>query len=653
MLLILCCLDALAETSVFDIQLDKDVSGQILANNSDTLSAEQLLNLANESYQKDTSLSNNYGARALNSSFAMENMNFRIRAYINLGHNRNKQGDLHVGLDYLEKGLTLSEELGDKNLQAKAHNYLGIFYNDRGNNVLAADHYIRSLKLAQEVGDTLGMIKPHNNLAGIFLEQNRPEKAREYAEVGLELCIAFKERMGEGLLRNNLAQAFLALDQPLKAREQLEQSLIISTERNDTERIARNHSNLCVCNRLLGDLSKAGYHCDKASKLLNTINDPRSNMLHAIQYGLYYLESDDISNAEAYARKALDIGQSESLSMHMADAYDLMHKINKQNGNYKKALNDHEAYVDIKYGDKSNNAKIATIEDNYRQLLMDAAKIKNEAQLGQLQIESVTSTSQRNYAMGLAVILGCIVLLVYSGYHSKNTLSKVLIEKNTEIEAQNIIIEKALSEKETLLKEIHHRVKNNLQIVSSLLNLQSRKVDDEAVLASINEGQNRVQAMSLIHQALYQSDDVTTVAMQAYLEKLIEHLSYSFGFEQKKINYTIRANEINFDIDTAVPVGLMVNELVSNSYKHAFENREEGNILISIKKTGDGKIKLAVKDNGIGIPEDVNINKPSGLGLKLIKTLGIKQLKGAVSIDGSSGTDISLIFEEIDKVEVV
>ena len=207
-------------------------------------------------------------------------------------------------------------------------------------------------------------------------------------------------------------------------------------------------------------------------------------------------------------------------------------------------------------------------------------------------------------------------------------------------------MEQSLLEKETLLREIHHRVKNNLQIISSLLNIQSDNVTDPTVLSSIKEGQSRVQAMSLIHQNLYQSEHLSNVDIENYLKELVVYLSEMFAGQNKDIEIVVDANKIEFDIDTAIPLGLIVNELVSNAYKYAFDNQQKGKVQIGIKAINDTDYELNVKDDGKGLPDDFDPTKSKSLGLKLVKILS-KQLRGKFKSSSSNGAVFVVTFKDL------
>ena len=200
------------------------------------------------------------------------------------------------------------------------------------------------------------------------------------------------------------------------------------------------------------------------------------------------------------------------------------------------------------------------------------------------------------------------------------------------IAEQNHIIENALIEKDSLLKEIHHRVKNNLQMVSSLLSLQTKNTRSKAAIEALEEGKSRVKAMALIHQKLYQNDDLSVIEMQGYIESLINSVQSVYKKGGHNISITIDAEGTELDIDRAIPFGLILNELVSNSFKYAFpENDENGKIYIHLRKNGDQGY-FEYTDNGVGLPEDAEERAHSSMGIRLMNRL-VNQLQSKLNID--------------------
>ncbi len=203
-------------------------------------------------------------------------------------------------------------------------------------------------------------------------------------------------------------------------------------------------------------------------------------------------------------------------------------------------------------------------------------------------------------------------------------------------------LQASLSEKEVLLKEIHHRVKNNLQIISSLLFLQSRKSKDETVRQSLTESQNRVRSMALVHEQLYQSTDLAKIDFAKYTQRLVDNLGSAFGAEQRGIQATVVAEGVYFGIDMAIPCGLILNELVSNAFKYAFPNGG-GNITITLKPVDGEKMRLQVKDTGIGFPPDTDIERADSLGIRLVTSL-TRQLNGDIQFSSADGACVTIDF---------
>lgn len=207
------------------------------------------------------------------------------------------------------------------------------------------------------------------------------------------------------------------------------------------------------------------------------------------------------------------------------------------------------------------------------------------------------------------------------------------------------ITKKSLNEKELLLKEIHHRVKNNLQIIISLLKLQSKFVFDPRDLEIFNKSRSRVETMSLIHEKLYKSADISQIDIGNYLYDLVKHLLNAYNISTAQIDFSINAQNILMSIDTAIPCGLIVNELINNILKHAFPDGYKGKIELNLRRS-DENVILEVNDNGIGIPETFDMDKNDTLGMQLIYTL-VKQLDGVIEVNRTGGTRFSVEFREL------
>ncbi len=219
----------------------------------------------------------------------------------------------------------------------------------------------------------------------------------------------------------------------------------------------------------------------------------------------------------------------------------------------------------------------------------------------------------------------------------------VILRDVTERMVNDERIRASLREKEALLKEIHHRVKNNLQVVSSLLGLQSRAVLDPETRKMFQESQNRIHSMALLHESLYQSHSLSEINFPEYIRQLAAHLFNSYGVAADRIHLRTDLESLSLHLDAAVPCGLIINELVSNSLKYAFPDGRTGEIRIELRGTSDGATRLLVADDGIGLTADIDWENTRSLGLRLVRTLA-QQLGAKIEVNSRAGTEVRLAF---------
>jgi len=225
-----------------------------------------------------------------------------------------------------------------------------------------------------------------------------------------------------------------------------------------------------------------------------------------------------------------------------------------------------------------------------------------------------------------------------------NRMRENLARDITEKKLAEEQINAALKEKEILLREIHHRVKNNMQVITSLLSLQSDTIKDQQYADMFRESQERIRSMALIHETLYQSEDFANIDFDGYLWALINNLFISYGINPEIISMKIKTNDLSLALDYAIPCGLIINELVSNCLKHAFPDEREGEIQIVLQEISENEIELTVSDNGMGIPEEFDFGTTESLGLDLVKVLAEHQLGGRIEMNGTGGTRFSIRF---------
>lgn len=209
-------------------------------------------------------------------------------------------------------------------------------------------------------------------------------------------------------------------------------------------------------------------------------------------------------------------------------------------------------------------------------------------------------------------------------------------------------LKKSLAEKDVLLREVHHRVKNNMQIISSILSMQSRNIEEPRLKEVLQESQNRIRSMALIHENLYNHKSLANIMFSTYVKSLCGNIARTYANQQANVQFDYQIDDAYLPMDTAIPCGLIINELISNSFKYAFVNRPTGVISIHFFNMQDDDYKLIVADNGVGIPADVNILKTKSLGMKIMHKL-VQQIDGEIINDFSNGTKFTITFKTTNK----
>jgi len=278
-------------------------------------------------------------------------------------------------------------------------------------------------------------------------------------------------------------------------------------------------------------------------------------------------------------------------------------------------------------------------------LIESKQEVIDEQELDLSSKEDVISDQKRFLYFFLLIIFLTAVFsyLIYKGSQANKRSARLLKEKNIEIKKKNEELVNKNEAKTAMIKEIHHRVKNNLQVVRSLLNMQSRNIEDQKIVAMFEEAQKRILSMALIHEKMYHSDDLQHINVHDHITVLVENLVKSYAVE-KNIELDVTIGDTYLGIRTLVPLGLIINEMISNALKYAFKNKNEGKITVRIKLLKNKTYEMIIGDDGIGLKQE---NKPEGMGTKLIQIF-TKQLNGTLVQLDKPGTIFKLIFERID-----
>lgn len=255
--------------------------------------------------------------------------------------------------------------------------------------------------------------------------------------------------------------------------------------------------------------------------------------------------------------------------------------------------------------------------------------------------ESINFITENVYDSGNKIFMNVFLNPIFDDKNQIIEVSGIAHNISDKVLAEGKLTE-SLREKEVLIKEIHHRVKNNLQVISSIFNLQSAFTNEERIKEVLRESQNRIKSMAYIHESLYKTSNLGQIDFEQYVKELGKNLIHSYAINDRPISLLTETESVYLDLDIAIPCGLIVNELISNSLKHAFVGRKQGIIGITLKNNQD-KVKLRLSDDGIGIESKIFNKEIGSLGIQLVQTLS-EQIKGVISVDNSLGTSVEICF---------
>ena len=389
--------------------------------------------------------------------------------------------------------------------------------------------------------------------------------------------------------------------------------------------------NIGKCHALLKEYDIAIPYLENSINLINEYNKGKfssEKVENTLELADCYLQKEDYEKAQEYLLDGQNpvkieniLRRNRLLAAYFDRIGDYKNSVDylKRNVRIRDSLNRNESSMK-----KQQLAAVAGQEIEYSKKMMEQQKKDLEQSRSDLQA--------KEERINIVFISLIFTLLGFAGLVFAYLKS---IKNQRLIADQKRIIEASLVEKDSLLKEIHHRVKNNLQMVSSLLSLQTKNTRSKAAIEALEEGKSRVKAMALIHQKLYQNDDLSVIEMQGYIESLINSVQSVYKKGGHNINITIDAEGVELDIDRAIPFGLILNELVSNSFKYAFpDDDENGKIYIHLRKNG-GQGYFEYTDNGVGLPEDTDDRANTSMGIRLMNRL-VNQLQSTLNIDKTS-----------------
>lgn len=564
----------------------------------------------------------------------------------------NYTGDNTKAIACGEEAIALYKSAGEKDL-INIYRIMGYNYSTAGNLKKALEYSLIGARYGEEHGNLpFQMSYINSQISGIYHQLKEPDRSREYLVKALENAKQSQDTTQIYSISSNIVHNFISLNRYRDAERFLKK-----TERDYKTDAPHLNLTLKVCFTTiytkLKEYPAAARYCSQMMAIVNQYQDrlPPHIVFNARHTATsFYFKSGKYAEAKKMLQSNLPYAEKSPGYINKKTVYTSAFKIDSVLGNYKDAFRYYQLVkkIDDSLFNIDKNKQLSQLQLQYETEKKDKdIQLKNQnirllTKEGELQKATVAKvTFTRNLTFAAIILLLLIAVILYKGYRNKQLINRKLEKQREEIYHKNVCLSKLVEEKEWLVREIHHRVKNNLQIVMSLLSTQSFYLKDEAALTAIQDSQHRVHSMSLIHQKLYQSDNMAAIAMQVYIHELIAYLKDSF--DTGKIVFQVNVDDMELDVSQAVPIGLILNEAITNAIKYAFKDITEAIIRVSLKMHPGNSFELIIADNGAGLPQNFDLKKVDSLGMSLMQGLS-GDLEGQFEIFNDHGTFIRITF---------
>tara|TARA_R110000765_G_scaffold399734_1_gene494503 strand:- start:5135 stop:7096 length:1962 start_codon:yes stop_codon:yes gene_type:complete len=502
---------------------------------------------------------------------------------------------------------------------------LGYVYERRGQLDKAADYALKSLDLGEAQNDSKAKAIAYSDLSNIFWKQAKYESGLDY---GLRSLKLFEARgitdLDYDFTLYVTGNNYLALEDYDMARKYYEHSIIIGERYGFYNNLSDVYISLVDLYTYLREFEKAMEAGRSAVKYAELLENNFMIMRSWLAIGKMQNKKGNCAEAIEGLKKSITVATEDfGDAYYLSQAYNELGRAYAKNNDYKNAYSAFSVYDSLK-----NEVFTAEADLRISQLRteFDVAQKEGTIVLQQTQIKK--QQTRQHLIIIITILLLLLLLLAYKAISNNIKKNKLLQNKN--------------AEKEFLLKEIHHRVKNNLEIVSSLLSLQAARIVDPKILDAMEQSQQRVHSMGMIHQKLYLGEKLATVEMKDYFIDLSDYIIHSYG-KNDQVTINLEMEELELDVDMAISIGLIVNELITNSLKYAFPDDRKGIIHLALKEKADLFV-LEVRDNGIGMPTDTQVDG-TGFGTHLVDLL-VKQLDGKMILVTDQGTSVRIQFQK-------
>lgn len=545
------------------------------------------------------------------------------------------RGEIAQGIENYEKAYLYYKEAKEDELAVGCIINMGISNYLAGDYGQALQHYERALGEAREKRLQETESKILNNIGAIQRHLEDFDQAVATYQRSLELKELLGDTLGYALTLENLGLAYSYLDRPKESMHYIGQAIERFREAGREREAAQARLTLATAQNSLGAHAEAEEELQSIIRNHFDYYTPLMKSQTYLELGKVLQSKGELELWEETLHPGFEIVKDTEHHDLISNYLEQYIALFQQTDRYALAFKFQKEYIESK--EVVNEWSRMKLEKEM-QARFDLAE--KESQLDQQQIRITQQQRERNWFLGFALIaLGLFVVAARYLQLKHNS--------NRQLQQQKKLIESNLKEKELLLREIHHRVKNNLQVVSSLLSLQARSLQGAEAVEALHDGKNRVRSMALIHQNLYQEEHLSGVDARSYMERLCKSLLKSYHVKNNQVTLSTDIDQILLDIDSVIPIGLIINELITNALKYAFSPGKPGLIHVSLKKE-QNCLCLSVSDNGNGI-DPQTVEHSESIGFKLIRAFTAK-LKGTLEISNRSGTEVLCKFQSFKTV---
>jgi len=557
------------------------------------------------------------------------------KAYNNLGLWYRYTADYGKAVENNEKAVEIYRRLQNDSLLITALNNLGNVYDELEANQKSLEIKLQAARIAEKTGNYHALAMACNNIGVLYYHQKNYDLALDYYRRAYEIRKKnnYSENLGSSL--NNIGSVYVV-------RAQLDSAIIfyqqaIEANRENPKSLGYSYNDIGVVYKDKADYDQALSFLEKAVGIRTSINDYRGLIASWINLAVTYSRMGSGGKALEACRKAEELMEKMQALEMKTDLYKAYSEAWAAAGNYKQS----NKYLNLAYILRDS---LITEQQSQTLFGMETA-FQLQRSRDSLEILNLRNLATESELLGqrkmarLWLILGIATL---AAFLLAVLFIALLVRRARERERARLALEQKNSQIQMLNRELSHRMKNNLQFVSSLLEMQARRLESQEARKALEESENRLQAMSLLHQKLYQGEeDRSEIALAPYLYELCEHLKNTHLGVAPELQLSVAP--LSVQADHAMRLGLIVNELVTNSLKHAFEGVDRPEVRLTIEENPDGGIRLEYRDNGRGLPPDFDPQQAPSLGWKLISTL-TRQLRGAVTAQKTKGTGLEFAF---------